>query len=112
MEMKSDVLALSHHLEIARIVVPLVTVNVMHDLTRLKRSPEHFLSDHAMFVPTVELSVIRTIVFNLRLSLFFTLLRCSVDRLVHPNYQLGSPLSFFIRHVIRENRLPSICALS
>ena len=91
--MELDVLALSHHLEIARIVVVNVTIDVMHNLAREKWSPELFLSDHTMLVSAVVLRIGRSIVLDQRLSLTFTLLRLTIDRLIYSDDLLRSPLA-------------------
>jgi len=59
--MELDVLTLSHHLEIARIVIPNVTIDVVHDLTAPEWSPELLLSDHTMLVSAVMLRIGRSI---------------------------------------------------
>jgi hypothetical protein len=97
--MELDVLTLSHYLEIARIVVSLITIDVVHDLTRHERSPELLLSDHTMLVSTVVLRIRRSIRLEQRLTLTLALLRLKVDRPIDSDDLLGSALAIGLTDV-------------
>jgi hypothetical protein len=55
--MELDMLTLGHYLQITRIVVSLVSVDVVNNLAGFQRSPEHLFSDDAMFMPSVILAI-------------------------------------------------------
>lgn len=92
-------LALSHHLEITRIVIVNVAIDVMHDLAWEKWSPELLLSDHTMLVSAVILRIGRSIVLDQRLSLTLTLLRLTIDRLIDSDDLLRSSLAISLADV-------------
>lgn len=92
-------LTLSHHLEIARIIIPNVAIDVVHDLTRHERSPELFLSDHAMLVSAVVLRIGRSIRLDQRLTLTLALLRLKVNRPIDPGDLLGSAFAIGLADV-------------
>jgi hypothetical protein len=91
--MELDVLTLSHHLEIARIVVANVPIDMMHDLTGHERSPELFLSDHTMLVSAVVLRIGRSIGLDQRLTMTLALLGLKIDRPIDSDDLLGSSLA-------------------
>lgn len=97
--MQLDVLALSHYLEIARIVVPDVTIDVVHDLTAPEWSPELLLSYHTMLVSTVVLRIGRSIWLDQRLTMTLALLRLTIDRLIDPDDLLGSSLTISLADI-------------
>ena len=97
--MELDVLALSHHLEIARIVVVNVPIYMMYDLTVMQWPPEHFLSDHAMSVSAVILRIGRSIWLDQRLSLTLALLGLKIDRPIDSDDLLGSSLAIGLADV-------------
>lgn len=79
------VLGLGHDLQVARVVVVLVAVDVVDDLVSLQRPAKHLFGNHTMLMPAVKLAV------SVGLDLLNTAkLRGPV---------VGSPLPFW-RHVV------------
>jgi hypothetical protein len=53
----AHVIALPHHAQVARIVIFLITVAVVHYLAWVERAPEHLLGNYAVFMPAVTLDI-------------------------------------------------------
>jgi hypothetical protein len=57
--MLAGVIVLRHDLQIQRIVVVLVTVDVMHNLAGRQRPAENLFSNNSMLMPAMALSISR-----------------------------------------------------
>ena len=57
LQVVSDMLRLSHHLQIFRGIIALIPINVMYDLTRQKRATEDPFSNETMLMLTTSLPV-------------------------------------------------------
>ena len=73
-------LTLGHYLQITRIIIPLVPVDVVNNLAGFQRSTEHLFSDDAVFVSSVILTIAGGAFVESDLTMVLELLGCHFER--------------------------------